>query len=159
MNIFIDFIRGNPSWFWFGVMIICIIIETWTFTLTTIWFACGALAVVFISMTGLPFRWQLLIFIAISCTLLILTRPLLLKKLQSKKSSKTNVDALIGQEVPVIKAIGKFEKGRIKYNGTFWPAAGKDGMEIAEGIVCTIVSIQGNTVTVAPVNKSQGEKK
>jgi membrane protein implicated in regulation of membrane protease activity len=144
-------ILNNLPWFWIAVMIVCIVIESLTLTLTTLWFACGAFVTIFISMTPLPFRWQVLIFAVISCVLLVLTRPLLLKKMNKRRESKTNVDAIIGQEVLVTKTITQFDKGEVKCSGTYWPAESKDGSELPEGSVCRILSIQGNTVTVEAV--------
>lgn len=144
-------ILNNLPWFWIAVMVVCIVIESLTLTLTTLWFACGAFVTIFISMTPLPFRWQVLIFAVLSCVLLVLTRPLLLKKMRERRESKTNVDAIIGQKVLVTKAITQFDKGEVKCSGTYWPAESKDGSELPEGSVCRILRIQGNTVTVEAV--------
>jgi membrane protein implicated in regulation of membrane protease activity len=38
----------------------------------------------------------------------------------------------------------------VKCSGTFWPASSADGSEIAEGTVCMITGITGNTLTVKP---------
>jgi len=153
MDSFINIILENLPWFWIAVMIICIVIESCTFSLTTLWFACGAFLSIFISLTPLPFRWQVLIFAVVSCLLLILTRPLLLKKMQERKESRTNVDSLIGKKIQVTKNISQFSKGEIKTNGIIWSAESEDGSEISEGTVCVIVKITGNTLTVKPENK------
>jgi membrane protein implicated in regulation of membrane protease activity len=144
-------ILNNLPWFWVAVMIVCILIESLTLSLTTLWFACGAFVTIFISMTPLPLRWQILIFAVLSCVLLVLTRPLLLKKMRERRESKTNVDAIIGQKVLVTKTITQFDKGEVKCSGTYWPAESKDGSELPEGSACRILSIQGNTVTVEAV--------
>ncbi len=146
-------ILNNLPWFWVGVMIVCVVVESFTLTLTTLWFACGAFITIFVSMTPLPFRWQVLIFVVLSCVLLVLTRPLLLKKMQGRKENRTNVNAVIGLTVPVTKAITQFAKGEVKCNGTYWPAESKDGKELDEGTVCRIISVRGNTVTVEAVGK------
>ena len=68
----IDFFLQHLPVFWLVVMAVRIVIESMTMMLTTIWFGCGALVMVFVSMTPLPFKWQLLLFVAISLALLIL---------------------------------------------------------------------------------------
>ena len=143
-------ILNNLPWFWLGVMVICIIIEASTFSLTTIWFAIGALVSVFVAMTPLAFQWQLLIFAVISLLLLILTRPVALRYLKNRKETRTNVNALIGQEVPVTKEITQFEKGEVKCEGKIWSAVSQNHNTIAAGSVCVIKSIKGNTVSVLP---------
>jgi len=153
MSDFGMWLLNNLPWFWVGVMIVCVVIESFTLTLTTIWFACGAFVTIFISMTPIPFRWQAFIFVVISGILLILTRPLLLKKMQKRRESRTNVDAVIGLTVPVTKNITQFDKGEVKCNGTYWPAESKDGKTLEAGTVCRIVSVRGNTVTVETLEK------
>lgn len=148
MNTLAFFFAHNLPWLWLGIMVLCILIETMTMALTTIWFACGAFILVFVSMLPIPFRWQSLIFVVISCVLLILTRPLVLKKIQDKKKSKTNIDSLIGKTAPVTKDVGRYTKGEVKINGLYWAAIGENGEEIPAGTECEIVSIQGNTVTI-----------
>lgn len=147
-------ILNNLPWFWVGVTVVCVVIESLTLTLTTLWFACGAFITIFVSLTPVPFRWQALIFVVISCVLLILTRPLLLKKMQERRENRTNVNALIGMTVPVTKTITQFDKGEVKCSGTYWPAESKDGSRIEEGTVCRILSVQGNTVTVEALEKN-----
>jgi membrane protein implicated in regulation of membrane protease activity len=143
-----DLIVNNLPWFWVTVMLACIVIESLTFSLTTIWFACGALFTIFVSMTPLAFRWQLLFFTVVSFILLVITRPLVVKKIAAKKQLRTNSDALIGKEVPLIKAVTPFDKGEIRYNGTLWSAQSTDGTAIAKNTVCRITGIQGNTILV-----------
>jgi len=150
---------NNLPWFWVGVMVVCIVIEASTFSLTTIWFACGALVCVFIAMTPLAFSWQLLIFAVLSCLLLILTRPLVMQRIKSRKETRTNVNALIGQEVLVIKAITEFEKGEVKCEGKIWSAVSQNHEAVPEGAVCTVRSIHGNTLSVLPASKTSAESK
>ena len=97
--------------------------------LATIWAAISAFFMIFISRTSIPFKWQLLIFLAITIILIIFTRPFAVKKLKLGKD-KMNVNALEGQEVIVTKAIKEFEKGEVKAkNGVFWTAASSNDIE------------------------------
>ena len=143
-------ILGNMPWFWVAVTVICIIIESCTMGLTTIWFGCGAFVMIFISLTSLPFRWQLLIFAVISCALLFSTRPFAVKKLQAHRVA-TNSDALIGKKALVTEAIEPFKKGAIKINGLEWSAKTADDTPLAPGIECEITAIEGATAIVKKV--------
>ncbi|MBQ9238387.1 MAG: NfeD family protein [Treponema sp.] len=149
--LFAVFIQNNPSWIWIIVLVICIGIEAATFTLTTIWFAVSAFFMVFLSFLPLSLIWQVLIFLIISLVLLIFTRPIMLKKINIFRQTRTNVDLLIGQKAPLITAVTSFGKGEIKINGTIWNAAGIDGQEIVAGTVCRVCVVQGNTVLVEAV--------
>ena len=62
---------------------------------------------------------------------------------------KTNVDSIIGQEVLITKTIDNFEKGEAKAkNGVIWTAKSKDNVSIKKGTVCSVISIEGNTICV-----------
>lgn len=134
-------------WIWFIIMIVLVAIEAFTFSLTTIWFALGALLMILISLLGLSFPVQLLIWLIISSVLLYFTRPYALGKLKVGKVA-TNVDSLVGKSALVVKTITKHDKGEIKINGTIWSAKTEDDAELAEGSECEIVAIQGATAIV-----------
>ncbi|MCH5295788.1 MAG: NfeD family protein [Treponema sp.] len=145
-------------WIWLGVAVLCIITEALTFTLTTIWFAFGAVAMIFISLTHIPLKWQVLIFVVISLLLLIFTRPLAVRKLKVKKTP-TNSDYIIGKKAVVTERITELEKGAVRINGVEWTAASKSGVVLEKGSECTITEIQGATAVVEPLKYSDGEEK
>ncbi|MBR6582622.1 MAG: NfeD family protein [Treponema sp.] len=148
-----EFITSNLPWFWLIVLIACCTIEAFTMGLTTIWAGIAALPMIFIALTGLPFRWQLLIFVILTVLLIIFTRPFAVKKLKNGKE-KTNVNTLCGEEVLITKKVTKFEKGEAKAkNGVVWTTKSSNDEEIAEGTICKIVEVQGNTIIVEPINK------
>lgn len=150
-----DFLMNNLMWLWLVVMVVCVVVESITFTLTTVWGAIAALVMIFVSKTGLPFKWQLLLFLVLTIVLVLTTRPFAMKKLKLGKN-KTNVNTMVGQEVLVTKAITKFDKGEVKAkNGVIWSAKSSDESiaEIQEGSVCVIDSVDGNTLSVSVINK------
>ena len=148
-----EIILAHLPWFWLAVMVICILIESFTLALTTIWFGIGAVIMVFISLTPLDFKWQLLLFTIISCLLLVFTRPFAVKKLKNG-TTKTNVDALVGMETVVTKTITKFDKGEIKLNNTIWTAQSDDGTEIPVGTECLVTGIDGATAKVVAIRNT-----
>ncbi|WP_303919088.1 NfeD family protein [Treponema berlinense] len=151
----IQFIQNNLMWFWLSVMVVCVLIEALTLALTSVWAAIAALIMIFVSQTGLPFKWQLLLFLVLTIALIVTTRPFAVKKLKLGKN-KTNVNSLVGQEVLVVKKISPFQKGEVKAkNGVIWTAQNADpqsSSEIPEGTVCTIEKIDGNTLSVKPLS-------
>ncbi|MEE0132881.1 MAG: NfeD family protein [Treponema sp.] len=134
-------------WFWLFLMILFTVIEVATFGLTTIWFALGALVMLFLSPLPIPFLWQILLFLIISSVLLIFTRPIAVKKLKVGRE-KTNTDSLIGEKALVIKKITEFEKGLVKIRGIEWSAQSIDGKPIAKDETCIVERIEGVTVVV-----------
>lgn len=143
-----NFIISNLPWFWLIMLIVFVVIETFTMSLTTIWAAIASLPLIFIAKTGLPFKWQLLIFVLLTLALVIFTRPFAVKKLKIGKD-KTNVNDMEGQEVLVTKAILQFQKGEAKSkNGVIWTVTSADGTEIPENTICTVTKVNGNTLEI-----------
>ena len=142
-----DIISIMP-WIWLGILVVLLIIEAATMGITTIWGAISALVMVFVSRTGMGVLWQVLLFLVMTLVLLFTTRPILVKKLKLGRT-KTNVDSMLLQEVIVTKAVSKFDKGEAKSkNGVIWTVSSTDGTDIPEGAVCTVKSVEGNTLVI-----------
>ena len=143
----VDFIPNVMPWIWTGILVICIVIECFTFSLTTIWAALASVPLIFISRTSLSLQVQILIFAVITLLLIIGTRPLALKLLRKEKNE--NINNLEGQKVIVTKKITATEKGEAKAsNGVIWTAKSNDSSEIENDSVCRILKIEGNTLIV-----------
>lgn len=142
-------IEAYISWIWVGIFVVLVVIEAATQGLTTIWGAASALIMVFISRTGMNIGWQILLFLVMTLGFVVTTRPVLVKKLKVG-NNRTNVDTMIGEEVIVTKAISTFEKGEARSkNGVIWSVTSTDGTDIGEGAVCTVQSVEGNTLRIA----------
>ena len=143
----VDFIPNVMPWIWTGILVICIVIECFTFSLTTIWAALASVPLIFISRTSLSLQVQILIFAVITLLLIIATRPLALKLLRKEKNE--NINNLEGQKVIVTKKITATEKGEAKAsNGVIWTAKSNNSSEIEKDSVCRILKIEGNTLIV-----------
>lgn len=146
-----NFILNNISWVWVAVLVVSILIEIFTMSLTTVWCAISALPMIFISRTSLPVKWQILLFVILCAVLIIFTRPFAVKKLKIGKN-KTNVDSLLGQEVLVVKKISEFQKGEVKVRGgIIWSASSESSKEIPSGEHCVVEKIEGNTLVVRKI--------
>ena len=143
----VDFIPNVMPWIWTGILVICIVIECFTFSLTTIWAALASVPLIFISRTSLSLQVQILIFAVITLLLIIGTRPLALKLLRKEKNE--NINNLEGQKVIVTKKITATEKGEAKAsNGVIWTAKSNNSSEIEKDSVCRILKIEGKTLIV-----------
>lgn len=147
MDWLFEYILLHLPWFWLGVMILCLLVESFTLALTTIWFACGALVMIFVALLPLPFRWQLLLFLLLSCGLLFFTRPLALKHFKIPKVAM-NSDSLVGKHLLLTTGVTAQEKGTAKVNGLVWSVASADGSPLEAGTECVVVSIEGATAVV-----------
>ena len=147
MENIISVLRDNLPWFWVAVTIICVVIESLTLALTTIWFGISAFVMVFLAFTPLPFPAQLFIFVALALVLLIFTRPVVKQKINQKKIA-TNYERVIGQIAVVTKKITALDKGAIKLNGMEWTAAVREDIVLEEGSKCIVEEIAGVTAYV-----------
>ena len=144
----LEFLNTYDIWIWLGLMVVFVLIESFTFALTTIWAAFAALPLIFIALSPLQFYWQVLIFVVLTLVLVLLTRPLVVKKLKIGKY-KTNVESFEGHEFIVQEKIEKFKKGKVKAeNGVIWNAKSNSDNEIEKDAICRVVSVEGNTLVV-----------
>ena len=150
MNGILTVMLNNLPWIWVAVTVICIVIETLTLSLTTIWFGISAFIMVFVSFTPLPLVFQLLLFTVIALLLLIFTRPVFLKKMNQKKIA-TNYERVIGQIAVVTETITAINKGAVKINGMEWTASVKEDITLEKGSKCMITEIQGVTAYVKAI--------
>jgi membrane protein implicated in regulation of membrane protease activity len=150
MDSIISVLRDNLPWFWVAVTIICVVIESLTLALTTIWFGISAFVMVFLAFTPLPFPAQLFIFVALALVLLIFTRPVVKQKINQKKIA-TNYERVIGQIAVVTKKITALDKGAIKLNGMEWTAAVREDIVLEEGSKCIVEEIAGVTAYVKEI--------
>ncbi|MBP5176194.1 MAG: NfeD family protein [Treponema sp.] len=142
--------RDNLPWVWVAVTIICVVIESLTLSLTTLWFGISAFVMVFLAFTPLPFSAQLFIFVALAMVLLIFTKPIVKQKLSQRKIA-TNYERVIGQIAVVTKRISALEKGAVKINGMEWTAAVKENVTLEEGSKCIVEEIAGVTAYVKQI--------
>ena len=150
MDSIIQSLSNNLPWFWVAVTILCVVIESLTLSLTTVWFGISAFVMVFIAFTPLPFSIQLFVFVAAALVLLIFTRPLVKQKLNQRKIA-TNYERVIGQIAVVTKKITALEKGSVKINGMEWTAAVKEDITLEEGSKCIVEEIAGVTAYVKEI--------
>lgn len=129
---------------WFGLMVAFLIVEAaCPFHLVSIWFAAGALIAVFASLLGAALWLQILLFLVVSCTLVVLLWPFI-KKFLNPKLAKTNVDAIVGSEGYVTADIDNISAtGQVKLGAMEWTARSTSGKPIAKGSLVKVDRIEG----------------
>ncbi|MGN0375407.1 MAG: NfeD family protein [Butyrivibrio sp.] len=143
----------NPFiWIWLGLVVVFIIFEVCTTSLTTIWFAGGAMLSFILALLKAPLWTQITAFVVVSVLLLIFTRPLV-EKVLKVGTSKTNIDSLIGQKAKVLVEINNDkDMGFAVVNGQEWTARAEDGSEIIpEDALVEIVAISGVKLIVKKI--------
>lgn len=132
------------TYYWLLICILLIGVELATMGLTTIWFAVGSLAAFIVAQFGGNFFMQLLILIIVSLILLYFTRPIAVKYLNNR-TTKTNIDSLIGKFAVVTEDISNEDnQGRASVNGMSWTARSiDDRINFSKGEQVEIVEIKG----------------
>lgn len=134
--------------FWSVLLVLCLIIEGATVSLTTIWFAVGAAGGIIASLLNVPVFLQWLIFIVISAALLFLVRPAV-KKIMPSKIEPTNADLNIGRSAQVIQRIDNISSsGRVRLDGVDWAALSEDGSVIENGESVTVTAVNSAKLIV-----------
>ena len=139
-------------WVWLAVVAVSLIVEFFTWDLTSIWFAvAGLVALIMSAIDGINWVWQLGVFIVISAVLIIFVRQLC-RKLLLKSDEKTNVDAFVGKKAKLLTAVGENENfGTIKFNGVVWNATTENGNKLEKDTEVEVVKVDGNKMIVKAV--------
>ena len=134
---------------WLGIMVLLLVIEALTLTLTTIWFAAGALVAAGATLLGVNLTTQIIVFLCVSLVLLIVTRPLALRHARTEVT-KTNAAGMVGRKAIVIEEIDNREqKGRVKVGDIEWMArSADDALKLEIGEVVRVTAVTGAHLTV-----------
>ncbi len=133
---------------WLILAVVLGIIEAASFNLITLWFSIGAVAAMISSFFGIPFIYQVVIFILISALLLYFTKPLIKKFLYIKKE-KTNADRIIGEKGIVVEKIDPVNgTGQVKIGGQIWTARSTNDETIELNELVEVQEILGVKVFV-----------
>ena len=139
---------------WSVVIVAAILIEISTITLTSVWFALGAVVALILAIFEIEFLWQLLAFVGISAIALLATRPIA-KKLNTKDVIHTNADKIIQMVGVVTKTIPAGEIGEVRVNSEVWRAKSMDSEDIEEGEKIIVNNLDGNKVIVSRIKKNE----
>lgn len=135
---------------WLIIIVAAFVIEVYTQDLVTIWFSLGAVVAFIAGLLGLPDWAQIVVFIAASTILLLLTRPIA-KKYMVKNTVKTNVDRLIGKVARITKPIKLNERGEVFIDGKYWLAFSQEEESFKVDEQCRVLAIEGVKLLVGKV--------
>ncbi len=140
--------------FWGAAVIAFVVIEAATAaSLTSIWFALGAICAFIVALLGGAVWLQLVWFVVVSAAAVILTRPLVRKYINGR-TSKTNADRVLGMKAKVTEEIDNLSgKGAVYVDGKEWSAVSENGEAIPVGVIVSVLSMKGVKLTVRPEEK------
>lgn len=141
-------------WIWLGVIVVSLVFEFLSVSMTSLWFAVGGLASLILSAVGVGIIWQVTTFSIISLVCLLSLRKLALKFLYRNKEEKTNTESLVGKQFVLLSEIDENKLGEIKINGVVWSC--KSDKFIPANSKIEVVAIDGNKLVVKSVeNKNK----
>ncbi len=124
-------------------------IEGITFQLVSIWFVFGSIAALISAFFGAPIYVQIILWIAVSVAALLLTRPIVKRKLNTK-IQPTNLDRCIGENAMVIEEIDNDNAlGQVKIDGKIWTARSVDEQIIPKNSIVKVEKIDGVKLIVS----------
>ena len=133
---------------WLGLLLLFLAVEAGMVALVSMWFAGGALAALLVSLFCHVVWVQVVVFLVVSCALLLLLRPIT-KKFFTPRLVKTNVDSVVGSLGKVTKEIDNVAAtGEVKLGAMFWTARSADDSVIPEGTLVRVETIEGVKVFV-----------
>ncbi|MGN0166363.1 MAG: NfeD family protein [Lachnospiraceae bacterium] len=140
--------------FWFVLTLVLLIFEACTLGLVTIWFAVGSIITAILSLAVETIWIQWMVFAVISALSLILIRPLILDKVNSKVV-RTNSDSLIGEKGRVEVKIDNFNgTGEVVVKGQNWTAVSDSDNKVIEvGAPVKIKEIRGVKLVVEEIKE------
>ena len=134
---------------WLIAFVVFLVVESMTASLTSIWFAGGALAALVAQVCGAHLRPQLAVFVIVSFILFIMVRPFTARYLHRKKTD-TNVDSFAGRKAVVKGRIdNEAGTGTAILAGETWLArAAVEGETFEPNTVVVITSVSGAKLMV-----------
>lgn len=128
---------------WLVLMVIFLIAEAATVTMTSLWFAAGSLVALVIALLGGSLGLQIAAALVVSAALLACLRPMVRKHF-TPKLTRTNVDAIIGSEGYVSTDIDNVAAtGTVKLGAMEWTARSTTGAKIPAGTLVAVDKIEG----------------
>lgn len=148
----LDYFTQNLWQFWAIMAFLFLILELTSGDFFILCFAIGAAFTTLLSLTGIGFLWQLLVFAIVSVLCLFFVRPVMLRYFhRNAPDRKSNADALIGQEGRVSETIDADGNGRVAIDGDDWKAVSADGSQIEKGVKVRVVGRESIIITVEKV--------
>ena len=134
---------------WTVALIAFAIFEGVTAQLVSIWFVIGAVGALIATALGAPLWLQVVIFFIVSVIALVVTRPIVRRRLNTK-IEKTNADRCIGKDGVVVEEINNLmPSGQVKTDGKVWTARSSDQSIIPKDTVVTVEKIDGVKLIVS----------
>ena len=142
---------SNMSFIWLSIVIVLTILELITTQLVSIWFVIAGIVALVVSLFIDSIFVQIAIFVVLTVLLLIVTKPMV-KRIMNFKKTSTNSDKNIGRKAFVTAEINNKEgTGEVKIDSMFWTARSVDDTIIPKNSEVIIEGIRGVKLIVKKI--------
>ncbi|HYU86724.1 MAG TPA: NfeD family protein [Kribbellaceae bacterium] len=149
-----DWFRDNVWAVWLALAAVLGLAELASLDFTLLMLAAGALVAGGVGLVVPGLLWlQILVGLITAAAMLIVIRPLLVRKMHHHGELKTGVAHVVGRSGVVVKEISPDGGGSIRLGGELWTAKPFDGQStIAPGSRVEVMEVDGATAVVYPVS-------
>lgn len=130
---------------WFITFVLLFLVELFTASLVSIWFALGALAAFGVSYLTSNIWLQILVFLVVSFIAYLITNFILMT-FRNNGTTKVSSDSIVGKVGTITKNIKNDEYGEVEVAGERWVADSEK--EIPVGKKVRVVKSTGNKIIV-----------
>ena len=156
----LDYLAATPPVLWLILVVVFAVLEGVSVSLTSIWFAAGALAALFVSFAVSAIWVQALVFAVVSLAALLLIRPLAQRMMQPRGKVPTNADRILGREGVVTETVDNLAAtGQVKVAGQVWTARSENDERIFAGEQVKVLRIDGVKLLVERARVGAGAEK
>lgn len=132
---------------WLAVAIVLALLEVLSLDFFFVTLAAGALAGALASWFGASGTVSVLTAAGVAMLLLLLGRPVLVRRFGSSPPHQTGTAALVGRLAEVTEPVAD-AAGRVKLAGEIWSARTEDAIELGVGAKVRVLRIEGATAIV-----------
>lgn len=147
----VDALRESQWLLWVGGAIVLGLVEVASLDLVFAMLVAGCLTAAGVALAGGAFPVQVLTFVATSSLLLVVVRPVAVRRLRAATpSQRTNVHGYVGRRAEVLQTVTD-RGGLVKLSGETWSArSDSPDVTFPPGVFVHVVAIEGATAVVGP---------
>jgi membrane protein implicated in regulation of membrane protease activity len=151
-----DWLRDNLWAVWAGLAALLGLAELASLDFTLLMLAAGALVAAGVAVVVPGLFWlQVVVGLIAAAAMLVVIRPLLVRKMHHHGELKTGTAHVVGRSGVVVREVSPDGGGSIRLAGELWTAKPFDGHStIAPGIRVEVMEVDGATAVVYPVADS-----
>lgn len=144
---------------WLAVALAAGVIETCTTALVSVWIVIGAVCAAAAAAIDMSVLAQLVIFLVVSASLLLLTMPIC-KKFRLSKKTATNADMLIGRTGIITEDVDPLlGTGEVKVGGKIWSVQIRGNEKAKTGDIVRVEEIVGVHIVASVIPDKEKEEK